>query len=217
MQIRAIRQELNILLAEHGKQMLPDPYAPEAVSPPSTSPAPLSITEEKIDTASPVFGAWYRNSYASDTNPHRDGRYVRTITRKGRLNPGVYYELTDGHGAFWESPKPALVAVQTIPSAEQSRDEAVEWIGVLRDELVMAGFPGGDRTVALETIRSMIQRLKSVERERDFLKANVSRIQYRGPDRWAIWPHRHSPPGTDVHYYDSLDALLASEATRNGT
>lgn len=57
----------------------------------------------------PKFGDWIRGIYASERNPNRDGMYVRTIRRTGRLNPGVYYELTDGNGRFWQ-----FLACETI-------------------------------------------------------------------------------------------------------
>lgn len=50
----------------------------------------------------PVFGAWFRNLYASENNPTRTGMYVETIRRRGKMNPGRWYRLTDGKGAFWE-------------------------------------------------------------------------------------------------------------------
>jgi hypothetical protein len=53
--------------------------------------------------AKPVFGERVRNTMAGDGNPQRDGMYVRTIRRTGRLNHGTWYEITDGKGAFWQS------------------------------------------------------------------------------------------------------------------
>jgi hypothetical protein len=50
----------------------------------------------------PVFGEWFRGIWAGENNPLRDGRYVRTIRRTGRCNPGTFYELTDGKGRFWQ-------------------------------------------------------------------------------------------------------------------
>lgn len=50
----------------------------------------------------PSFGQWFKNVWASDDNPLRFGAYVRTIVRRGRFNPGTYYELTDTKGKFWE-------------------------------------------------------------------------------------------------------------------
>ena len=42
------------------------------------------------------------NIYASDDNPLKRGVYVRTIRRTGRMNPGVYIEVTDRNGEFWQ-------------------------------------------------------------------------------------------------------------------
>lgn len=50
----------------------------------------------------PEFGERLRGNYAGKSNPHRDGFYVRTIRRNGRVNPGKWYELTDKKGSFWE-------------------------------------------------------------------------------------------------------------------
>jgi hypothetical protein len=59
----------------------------------------------------PKFGDWMRNTHASADNPIRDGHYVRTITRTGRvMNPGTCYELTDGKGKFWQTSPEFLVA-----------------------------------------------------------------------------------------------------------
>lgn len=53
----------------------------------------------------PIFGKTIiRGIYASKDNPQRDGVYVRTLRRHGKLNPGIYYEVTDGKGNFWEYP-----------------------------------------------------------------------------------------------------------------
>ena len=53
------------------------------------------------DSRSPVFGEPIRGIWASSDNPIRDGFYVETVRRTGRLNPGVWYKLTDKHGKFW--------------------------------------------------------------------------------------------------------------------
>lgn len=57
----------------------------------------------------PIFGEWFTGVYASDDNPQKHGRYVRTIRRRGRMNPGAFYELTDGHGVFWQYPIDSVV------------------------------------------------------------------------------------------------------------
>lgn len=54
------------------------------------------------DSRKPQFGEWLRGIWASNRNPHRDGQYVKTVVRTGRFNPGTFYELTDGLGAFWQ-------------------------------------------------------------------------------------------------------------------
>lgn len=67
---------------------------------------------------SPTFGAWFTGIYASEENPHRHGMYVRTIRRTGRTNRGTHYELTDGHGAFFEYPVTSVVPRSDPPVAE---------------------------------------------------------------------------------------------------
>lgn len=54
----------------------------------------------------PSFGEWFTNTVASEKNPLRDGMYVKTITipsGQRRMNPGTWWELTDGKGRFWRS------------------------------------------------------------------------------------------------------------------
>jgi len=50
----------------------------------------------------PKFGTKFKNPSASDRNPQKYGFYVETIVRRGKLNPGKYYRLTDQNGNFWE-------------------------------------------------------------------------------------------------------------------
>lgn len=73
----------------------------------------------------PKFGEWLRGIYASESNPHRDGMYVRTIRRTGKLNPGVHYEVTDGNGEFWMCPAQSVERLATTPAA-QVQQEAVD-------------------------------------------------------------------------------------------
>lgn len=50
----------------------------------------------------PEFGDLMMNPWASDGNPHRDGFFVRVTSKTGRVNPGIWYEMTDRKGSFWE-------------------------------------------------------------------------------------------------------------------
>jgi hypothetical protein len=60
----------------------------------------------------PKFGDRMRSIYASERNPRREGIYVETIrVPHGRMNPGVWYRLTDGRGDFWETPANSAVFV----------------------------------------------------------------------------------------------------------
>lgn len=52
----------------------------------------------------PTFGQRIRNPYCTSLNPTRDGYYVETIHRRGRVNKGYWWRLTDGKGTFWEIP-----------------------------------------------------------------------------------------------------------------
>lgn len=66
----------------------------------------------------PKFGELLRGVRASESNPHRDGLFVREIRHTGKLNPGVYYELTDGIGDFWEYPSESVVRPEEVDRAD---------------------------------------------------------------------------------------------------
>ena len=51
----------------------------------------------------PRFGERFTNLMASEANPHRTGTFVRVIYRRGRMNPGTWWEMTDERGGFWET------------------------------------------------------------------------------------------------------------------
>lgn len=51
----------------------------------------------------PKFGERVENPVAGPANPRRIGMFVRTVRRSGRLNPGTWWQLTDGQGDFWLS------------------------------------------------------------------------------------------------------------------
>lgn len=63
------------------------------------------------DTRQPKFGDWMRGIWASPDNPIRDGMYVKTVRRRGKLNQGTFYELTDGKGKFWQFEAEATVFI----------------------------------------------------------------------------------------------------------
>ena len=71
--------------------------------------------DNQLALPEPKFGEWLRGIYASESNPHRDGMYVRTIRRTGKLNPGVHYEVTDGNGKFWQYPAQSVERLATPP------------------------------------------------------------------------------------------------------
>ena len=57
---------------------------------------------ERGNTRVPRFGDRMRGVWASKTNPLRDGVFVRTLCQTGNVNNGIWYELTDGKGKFWQ-------------------------------------------------------------------------------------------------------------------
>lgn len=70
----------------------------------------------------PKFGDIVFNPLASPDNPHRTGTFVRVIHRNSRgMNPGKWWEVTDGNGSFWmanpetctaHTPEPAMPVVE---------------------------------------------------------------------------------------------------------
>src|ERR1039458_5408606 len=67
----------------------------------------------------PAFGEWFTGIYASDDNPRKHGMYVRTIRRTTNMNPGFFYELTDGRGDFWESPPANVEGPAQMPTGAE--------------------------------------------------------------------------------------------------
>jgi hypothetical protein len=65
----------------------------------------------------PKFGDVIENGWASENNPTRRGYFVREFVRRGRLNPGRTWQITDGRGRFWEF-KPSDIGerLTVIPS-----------------------------------------------------------------------------------------------------
>lgn len=68
-----------------------------------------AIPNEDEFKRQPKLRDWMRGIYASPDNPIRDGMYVETIVRMGRLNPGKFYRLTNGKGKFWMYPAHATI------------------------------------------------------------------------------------------------------------
>lgn len=65
----------------------------------------------------PRFGDTIENGWASEDNPTRVGIFVREGRRTGRLNPGRYFEVTDGNGKFWELPVTTDHKITVTPAA----------------------------------------------------------------------------------------------------
>ena len=61
----------------------------------------------------------------------------------------------------------AADAISALTKQLEERDrvatEAVEFIGVMRDEMVIAGWPSGDRTVLLANVRALLSTAPSAE------------------------------------------------------
>jgi hypothetical protein len=66
----------------------------------------------------PKFGDRMRGIYASEGNPIRDGIFVETVRRTGRMNAGTFYRLTDGRGRFWEYPSDSVVPLDMDDTAK---------------------------------------------------------------------------------------------------
>jgi hypothetical protein len=87
---------------------------------------------ERGDSRTPIFGEQIMGIWASETNPQRVGRYVETIRQTGRLNPGVWYRLTDGRGRFWKYEASQTLFVPAQPTQETElrlphRDDPSTW------------------------------------------------------------------------------------------
>lgn len=73
------------------------------------------------ETARPKFGDAYLNTQASESNPRREGMFVQVVRRSGRLNPGVWWQITDGNGDFWLSNPAYLRPAQREPVGVPSK------------------------------------------------------------------------------------------------
>jgi hypothetical protein len=59
----------------------------------------------------PQFGDKMRNLVAGETNPRRDGYFVKEKRVTGRMNPGLWYTMTDRKGNFWDSCPKGLIFI----------------------------------------------------------------------------------------------------------
>ncbi|MCO5781788.1 hypothetical protein [Citrobacter meridianamericanus] len=67
---------------------------------------------EKLNAGrKPQFGDKMRNLVAGEGNPRRDAYFVKQKTVTGRLNPGMWYTMTDGEGSFWDSCPKGLIFI----------------------------------------------------------------------------------------------------------
>jgi hypothetical protein len=127
--------------AFHSKEKL---TMTEPIKTPTDAPYGDDCQGVRGDTRAPKFGEWMRGVYASASNPHRDGMFVRTERRAGRFNPGTWHELTDGNGNFWSYPASCTVFLapptqpaepprvpQPMPDLTQLTERgATAWAGV---------------------------------------------------------------------------------------
>lgn len=99
----------------------------------TTEPKYTDAQDGKPKYGAPQFGDWFRGIYASETNPQRDGMYVRTVRRTGKLNPGTWYEFTDGKGAFWQYEAKSTISLSERQAAMQGRGgEVYQWRSVCK-------------------------------------------------------------------------------------
>lgn len=68
-----------------------------------------------MSAAEPKFGDLLRNTVAGERNPHRDAYFIRKVYITGRLNPGLWYEMTDGKGDVWRVNPAGLIPLPAAP------------------------------------------------------------------------------------------------------
>lgn len=60
----------------------------------------------------PQFGDKMRNLVAGEGNPRRDAYFVKQKRVTGRMNPGIWYTMTDKKGHFWDACPKGLVFIE---------------------------------------------------------------------------------------------------------
>lgn len=66
---------------------------------------------------------------------------------------------------------PGAAMLERMRALKEEKDSVVRWIGVVRDELVNAGGKPGDREVALENLRAVLERMRALEDVADRMAA----------------------------------------------
>lgn len=74
----------------------------------------------------PKIGDRIEGVYASADNPQKFGTFIEVIQRTGRLNPGTFYRVTDGKGAFWMYPKDSCIVHPAEPMVPLRLVEEIE-------------------------------------------------------------------------------------------
>lgn len=95
--------------------------------------------------------------------PEHAAQTIRALAAQARAAEAPRFVLTADSKALTETITDLRAR---LAEAEGERDAAVKWIGCVRDELVIAGYAGGDRDVALANLRALIA---SRENQRDYL------------------------------------------------
>lgn len=75
---------------------------------------PTQGEHAQTEALRPKFGDLLRNTMASESNPRRDAYFIREVLRSGGgVNPGRWFEMTDGKGETWLSNPQNLVPAAT--------------------------------------------------------------------------------------------------------
>lgn len=82
---------------------------------------PTQGEHAQTEALRPKFGDLLRNTMASESNPRRDAYFIREVHRSGGgVNPGRWFEMTDGKGETWLSnPQNMVPAATAQPAAPQ--------------------------------------------------------------------------------------------------
>lgn len=56
------------------------------------------------------------NTNAGENNPHRISFFIRVVHRTGRMNPGTWYECTDGKGEIWHTAPHSIEVLPELPA-----------------------------------------------------------------------------------------------------